>query len=732
MGFPTASSKGSSPLRHKPVPVKFGHFHGDVPKAWIFQADRYFDFYGIIKEEKLNIASFYLDGKALEWYRRLYRNKQLSDWTIFTEKLRSRFRKWHVQSPVGRLSKLRQTSTVAEFQSRFEALLNETNSLPEWYLVEVFLSGLRFDILSSVTIHQPTTLDQAITLAHMHEQRILSEKGPIRPAFACAQPILPNPSSPTLPAAPSPALPTRLPFKRLTTEEIQKDEIALPENFVPDDLLAEELQCLEVQKHSSISYHALAGGVSSNTLCFTGHVNDSPVQVLFDGGSIDNFIQSRVAKFLQLPIEPIPRVSVMVGSGQRLSCDGVCRQVPLSIQGCNLTMDFYVLPLHGLDLVIGVSWLATLGPVVTDYGARVFEFTLNNHRFTWQGDLPTDIQPVQLHSIRRMMATDAISSFFHLELVAEPVMATDAPPPDLGDLLDTFVGVFQNPQGLPPTRPQDHVIHLLAGVEPLNVKPYRYPYFQKHVMEQLVSDMLRKGVIRPSTSPFSSPVLLVRKKDETWRFCVDYRALNAVTVRDRFLIPTIDELFDELYGAQFFSKLDLLSGYHQIRVRPEDLEKIAFRTHDGHYEFLVMSFGLSNAPSTFQATMNDVFRPFLRRFVLVFFDDILVYSPSWSEHLEHLRVVLQDHKLVAKRSKCVFGQQSVDYLGHVISHIGLAVDPAKITAIKQLPQPRSMKEVRGFLGLAGYYLRFIYHYASVAAPLTDLLRKDAFQWSPEQ
>lgn len=167
---------------------------------------------------------------------------------------------------------------------------------------------------------------------------------------------------------------------------------------------------MEVQEHSSISYHALAGGVSSNTLRFNG----LPVQVLLDGGITDNFIQSRVAKFLQLPIEPIPRVSVMVSSGQRLSCDGVYRQVPFSIQGCNLTMDFYVLPLHGSDLVIGMSWLATLGPVVTDYGARVFEFTLNDHRFTWQGDLPTDIQHVQLHTIRRMTATDAISSFFQL------------------------------------------------------------------------------------------------------------------------------------------------------------------------------------------------------------------------------------------------------------------------------------------------------------------------------
>ena len=212
--------------------------------------------------------------------------------------------------------------------------------------------------------------------------------------------------------------------------------------------------------------------------------------------------------------------------------------------------------------------------------------------------------------------------------------------------------------------------------------------------------------------------------------CIDYRALNSITVRDRFPLPTIEELG----GASWFSKLDLRQGFHQILMAEQDIPKTAFRTHHGHYEYRVMPFGLCNAPSTFQAAMDAALGPFLRKFAAVFFDNILIYSSTLADHLQHLECVftsLSQAQYYLKRSKCVFGQRQLDYLGHVVSGSGVQPDPSKVQAIISWPTPRSPRELRAFLGLTGFYQKFIRGYTTVAAPLTKLLCKDAFKWVPE-
>ncbi|KAL4017044.1 hypothetical protein IC575_024718 [Cucumis melo] len=218
-----------------------------------------------------------------------------------------------------------------------------------------------------------------------------------------------------------------------------------------------------------------------------------------------------------------------------------------------------------------------------------------------------------------------------------------------------------------------------------------------------LQELLDKGFIRPSVSPWGAPVLFVKKKDGSMRLCIDYRELNKVTVKNRYPLPRIEDLFDQLQGATVFSKIDLRSGYHQLRIRDGDIPKTAFRSRYGHYEFVVMSFGLTNAPAVFMDLMNRVFKDFLDSFVIVFIDDILIYSKTEAEHKEHLHQVLETlraNKLYAKFSKCEFLLRKVTFLGHVVSSEGVSVDPAKIEAVTNWTRPSTVSEIRSFTGLA--------------------------------
>jgi hypothetical protein len=212
---------------------------------------------------------------------------------------------------------------------------------------------------------------------------------------------------------------------------------------------------------------------------------------------------------------------------------------------------------------------------------------------------------------------------------------------------------------------------------------------------------------------------MVLKKEDTWHMCPYFRSLNKITIKDKFPIPVIDDLLDELSGAQFFTKNDLHLGYHQIHMKEDDIPKNKFHTHEGHYEFLVMPFILCNAPSTFQILMNHVFHPFLCQFVLVFFDDILIYSKTWQSHLSHVDQVLQllsQHQLFLKQSKCDFGAFEVEYLGHIVGKDGVHVDPKKIEAMKDWTHPKTIKSLRDFLGLSGYYHKFVQNYGKIVFP----------------
>ncbi|GJW18632.1 putative reverse transcriptase domain-containing protein [Tanacetum coccineum] len=283
-----------------------------------------------------------------------------------------------------------------------------------------------------------------------------------------------------------------------------------------------------------------------------------------------------------------------------------------------------------------------------------------------------------------------------------------------------------------PARPVEFQIDLIPGAAPVARAPYRLaPSEMKELSEQL-QELSDKGFIRPSSSPWGAPVLFVKKKDGSFRMCIDYRELNKLTVKNRYPLPRIDDLFDQLQGSSIYSKIDLRSGYHQLRVREQDIPKTAFRTRYGHYEFQVMPFGLTNAPAVFMDLMNRVCKPYLDKFVIVFIDDILIYSKDEREHEEHLKTILEllkEEKLYAKFSKCEFWIPKVQFLGHVIDSRGIHVDPAKIESIKDWASPKTPTEIRQFLGLAGYYRRFIEGFSKIAKSMTKLTQKGIkFDW----
>ncbi|XP_058783964.1 uncharacterized protein LOC131658715 [Vicia villosa] len=774
------------PLMRTPK-LELPAFDGSNPLEWLFQAEQFFSFYNYPAENRLALISFYMKGDALGWFKWMHHSHLLTDWASFTRALEMRFGPSTYDNHQAELFKLRQEGTVVEYQTKFEQLGNQVMGLSQDAILNCFISGRNAEIRNEISIQRPTNISQAIGLAKLIEAKIRDAKPkPFKPYSNTSKhqtyPTTPSYQRPNWTAAQQ-LTPTktitqtqtpRLPIKKLSQAQIQERRAQglcfnCDEKFIPGHkcstgrfliLLCEEEYAESDQSsheqpepdthtdledtYFQLSTQALTGHFSPQTLKFKGSIGGLTVMVLVDTGSTHNILQPRIAKHLNLSTTPIPHFSVMVGNGSHLQCEGICNNVKLQLQEQHFHLPFYLLPIEGADVVLGMAWLRTLGTIQADFSIPSITFTHNNSPITLQGDSASLPTPATFHQLKHLLHQDSIASLHLMFLQTTPTLPPPEPHPlatlpkdtnpKLSNLLHKYLPIFQPHTGLPPPRPHDHHINLFPNTAPINVKPYRYPHYQKTAMTTIIDDMLKEGTIVPSQSPFSSPVLLVKKKDGTWRFCVDYRALNVVTVKDRFPIPTIDELLDELGSAKIFTKLDLRSGYHQIRMASEDTHKTTFRTFDGHYEFLVMPFGLTNAPSTFQSAMNDLLRPYLRKFVLVFFDDILIFSSTFSEHLSHLQIIfylLLANFYVVKFSKCVFAVPTVHYLGHVISKGMVAPDAEKIQAILDWPQPRSLTALRGFLGLTGFYRRFVKNYATLASPLTDLLRSTKFVWSTE-
>jgi hypothetical protein len=437
-------------------------------------------------------------------------------------------------------------------------------------------------------------------------------------------------------------------------------------------------------------------------------INSIPASVLFDSGASHSFItKSFVEKHNRLNY-PLKKKLLIRSPGGELTASHSCPQTKIEIRGLSFLVELIILESSGINVILVIDYLTKYDGVISCAKRMVTLTRTQGERIEVNVSMPATAEAMvnQLEE----------KSLENVRIVCE---YPDIFPEEL--------------PGIPSDRDIEFSIELLPGSAPISKRAYRMDVKDLIELKKQIEELLEKGFIRPSLSPWGAPILFVNKKDGSRRMCVDYRSLNKVTIKNKYLLPWIEDMFDQMRGAIVFSKIDLRSGYHQLKIRTEDIPKITFTTRYRLYEFLIMSFGLTNAPTYFMNLMNKVFMEYLDQFVVVFIDDILIYSQNEEAHEDLLRLVLQklrDNQLYAKFLKCDFWLKEVAFLGHIITDGGIKVDPGKISEILNWKQPTDESKIKSFLGLTGYYRRFIEGFSKIVKPLTSLLEKGKeFKWN---
>jgi hypothetical protein len=427
-----------------------------------------------------------------------------------------------------------------------------------------------------------------------------------------------------------------------------------------------------------------------------------PAVILFYSGASHSFISAKLSAKCQLPFHHTNGAIMIATPGGRVATYQLNRQVPIKLGSIIFRTTLLIMGLESVDIILGTDWLSR-HHVLIDVAARAIE-----------------IHSPICGEITLYLPNQGCTHSCALTMIESPVERIT--------VVCEYPDVFPDElPGMPSDRDIEFAIELQPGTAPISKRPYRMPPAEFAELKKQLQELLDKGFIRPSNSPWGCPALFVKKKDESLRLCVDYCPLNAVTIKNKYPLPCIDVLFDQLVGAKVFSKIDLRYGYHQIKIRASDIPKTAFSIRYGLYEYLVMSFRLTNVPAYFMYLMNLVFMPELDKFVVVFIDDILVYSKNEDEHIMHLHIVLQrlrDHRLYAKLSKFDFWLREIKFLGHTISQDGIAVDLEKVQEVMDWKPPTTIRQIQSFLGLEGYYRRFILDFSRIAKPMTKLLKKE--------
>lgn len=489
--------------------------------------------------------------------------------------------------------------------------------------------------------------------------------------------------------------------------------------------------------------HVTREAEAHNTFVFSGSVSGLPSTFLYDTGAYKSYINKQYAHQHRIAIIP-DQHTVHLADGHTVQSPGYCK-VNVSIGKYHETILLNVVELApGFDVILGDEWSIKRG-VLADSGwhdtkpsllirsknVRLYPHELTPKPRQYDNKSGTSDNIVSAKQALNMLVHGAKvgsrAAFLVNIRMTKTDSGTDADSRDirLEHLKQEFSDVFSEPTLNVYETTTPECIRVAPDATPPNTPPFRLSLSERREVESQVKDLLSKGFIEPSGSSYGAPVLFVPKPDGSWRMCIDYRALNKITTRNKYPLPRIDDLMDNLSGATCFSSLDLTSGYYQIALHPGDCEKTAFNTHIGKYEYKVLPMGLTNAPSVFQSVMNRIFQPMLNKGVCVYLDDILVYSRNEGEHFERLRqvfTILREHNLKLKARKCDFFRHELKFLGHIISANGIKPDPAKVAVVQEWPVPCSVFEVRSFLGLANYFRKYIQGYSSIALPLTNILK----------
>ncbi|XP_061351369.1 uncharacterized protein LOC133296412 [Gastrolobium bilobum] len=554
----------------KSVKVEIPQFHGSDPNNWIFKAEMFFQMQQVPLHMKVQLAGLKMEGQASPWFQWMFNTGSIHQWDDFIRALRQRFGASTFVDLKGTRSKLSQSGSLMEYIRDFEALLNQVPGFSDDVLMSFFISGLQPNLRSAIQLQWPTSLHHAMQLAYAidtHHDQLRSSLSsyPKKLVLTSSTPTtIPKPSpNPPYTHTPSPNIPkpftplaSNLPIKKLSPEEIArkrelgicytcdekwtskhrcKSKMLLLIGEIDEDQqdTEEEILWSPESKDDSLAatLHSLAGSFNPRALIFETWLCGHKESVLVDYGSSHNFINRELAHQLNVPMLHSKGMEVFMGNGDFLFCDKKCCKVTLLIQNHSFVVDLWVLELHDLSIILGMSWLESLGQVTHDYVEQSMEFVKDGQRIKLQGNMDSDdFSRIKRHKLSSCCVLSSSGSDVNEQLILPELEALkDTLSAELWEVLYKYMAIFQTPQSLPPFRGMDHSFHLMEGARPVNVKPYRFPHHQKSELEKQVTDLLSAGFIQPSKSAFSSPVLLVKKSDGSWRMCIDYRALNAIT-----------------------------------------------------------------------------------------------------------------------------------------------------------------------------------------------------------